>query len=89
VKGAYLSTEAFGAMVIGITKAVVFQRLNALPAQTVVCGLIVGGSVMLGSWVAKRFVVHLDANQFRLLMDGLLLVAGLVLLCGAFDAART
>jgi uncharacterized protein len=89
VKGAYLSTEAFGAMVIGITKAVVFQRLNALPAPTVVRGLIVGGSVMLGSWVAKRFVIHLDANQFRLLMDALLLVAGLVLLCGAFEAART
>jgi uncharacterized protein len=85
VKGAYLSTEAFGSMMVGITKAVVFQRLNALPAQTAVRGLIVGGSVMLGSWVAKRFMIHLDANQFRLLMDALLLVAGLVLLLGALD----
>jgi uncharacterized protein len=87
VKGAYLSTEAFGSMVIGLTKAVVFQRLNALPPQTAVRGLIVGGSVMLGSWVAKRFVLHLDATHFRLLMDALLVVAGLVLLLGACEAA--
>ena len=31
VKGGYLSTEALGSMAIGITKAIVFQRFNALP----------------------------------------------------------
>jgi len=80
VKGAYLSTEALGSMAVGITKAIVFQRFDALPPETVLRGLIVGASVMAGSWVARGFVLRLGAQQFRLLMDGLLLAAGAVLL---------
>jgi hypothetical protein len=88
VKGAYLSTEALGAMAIGITKAIVFQRFDALPLETVGRGLLIGTSLMAGSRLAKGFVLRLDANQFRLLMDGLLVGAGLVLLWGALGMAR-
>ena len=84
VKGAYLATEALGSMAIGITKAVVFQRFDALPLETVVRGLIVGTTLMIGSRLAKGFVLRLDAQQFRVLMDCLLAGAGLVLLWGAF-----
>ena len=84
VKGAYLATEALGSMAIGITKAIVFQRFDALPLETVGRGLLVGTSLMLGSRLAKGFVLRLDASQFRLLMDLLLAGAGLVLLWGAF-----
>jgi hypothetical protein len=84
VKGGYLSTEAFGSMAVGITKAIVFQRFNALPLQTVARGLIIGGTLMIGSRLAKGFVLRLDAYQFVLLMDCLLAAAGLVLLWGAF-----
>jgi hypothetical protein len=38
---------------------------------------------MIGSRLAKGFVLRLDANQFRVLMDVLLAGAGLVLLWGA------
>jgi uncharacterized protein len=84
VKGAYLSTEALGSMAIGITKAIVFRRFDALPLETVVNGLIVGGSLMIGSRLAKGFVLRLDAHQFRTLMDCLLAGAGIVLLWSAF-----
>jgi len=84
VKGAYLSTEALGSMAIGITKAVVFQRFNALPWVTVARGLIIGTTLMIGSRLAKGFVLRLDAHQFRTLMDCLLAGAGLLLLLGAF-----
>jgi uncharacterized membrane protein YfcA len=84
VKGAYLATEALGSIAIGLTKSIVFQRFDALPPETVVRGLIVGASLMLGSRLAKGFVMRLDASQFRLLMDLLLAGAGLVLLWGAF-----
>jgi uncharacterized membrane protein YfcA len=84
VKGGYLSTEALGSMAIGITKAIVFQRFNALPVETVARGLIIGGTLMIGSRLAKGFVLRLDAHQFVLLMDCLLATAGLVLLWGAF-----
>lgn len=84
VKGAYLATEALGSMAIGLTKAIVFQRFNALPLETVTRGLFIGASLMVGSRLAKGFVLRLDADQFRLLMDLLLAGAGLVLLWGAF-----
>ena len=88
VKGAYLATEALGSMAIGLTKAIVFQRFDALPLETVGKGLLIGASLMAGSRLAKGFVLRLDANQFRLLMDALLIAAGLILLCGAFAMAR-
>jgi uncharacterized membrane protein YfcA len=86
VKGAYLATEALGSMAIGLTKALVFQRFNALPLETVGRGLLIGASLMIGSRVAKGFVLRLDADRFRLLMDLLLAGAGLVLMWGAFTA---
>ena len=84
VKGGYLATEALGSMAIGITKAIVFQRFNALPWETVARGLVIGATLMIGSRLAKGFVLRLDAHQFRLLMDCLLAGAGLMLLWGAF-----
>src|SRR5436190_966638 len=84
VKGAYLATEALGSMAIGITKAVVFQRFDALPLETVARGLVIGTTLMVGSRLAKGFVLRLDAHQFRALMDCLLAGAGLLLLWGAF-----
>jgi len=84
VKGAYISTEAVGSMAIGITKAIVFQRFDALPPQTILRGIIVGTTLMAGARLAKGFVLRLEADQFRFLMDCLLAIAGLVLLWGAF-----
>jgi uncharacterized membrane protein YfcA len=83
VKGGYLATEALGSMAIGITKAIVFQRFNALPWETVARGLVIGATLMIGSRLAKGFVLRLDAHQFRVLMDCLLAGAGLMLLWGA------
>ncbi len=75
MKGAYLATEALGSMAVGITKAIVFQRFDALPLETALRGLLIGSSLMIGSRLAKGFVLRLDADRFRLLMD--LLLAGL------------
>jgi uncharacterized membrane protein YfcA len=87
VKGAFVSTEALGSLGVFGTKAIVFRSFGALPTDIIVRGLIVGSSMMAGSWVAKRFLSHLGAEQFRLLMDGAMLVAGLTLLWGALQSA--
>jgi uncharacterized membrane protein YfcA len=88
IKGAYLSTEALGSLAIGLTNAIVFQRFNALPLDTVVRGLIVGGTLMIGSRLAKGFVLRIDARRFRALMDALLAGAGIVLLWGILVPPR-
>jgi uncharacterized membrane protein YfcA len=48
-------------------------------------GLIAGSSLMLGAFIAKRFVLHLEPSVFRLLMDAIMLVAGASLLWSAFS----
>lgn len=82
-KGAYISTEAVGSAAISLTKSLVFQRFGALPVEVLVRGLVVGSSLMLGSWLAKRIVLSFDAAQFRLLLEGMMLLAGLFMVWGA------
>jgi len=85
VKGAFVSTEALGSLGVFGTKAIVFHTFGALPTDTIARGVIVGTSMMAGSWVAKQFLSHLDAEQFRILMDVAMLVAGLTMLWGALQ----
>ena len=42
-------------------------------------GLIVGSSVMAGPWLAKRFVMRIELQQFRLLMDALMPMADITM----------
>ena len=84
VKGAFLSTEAAASLAVYAGKAIVFRAFGALPLEIVAKGLIVGSSLMVGAFVAKRFVLSMDAARFSLLMDGLMLVSGGTLLWAAF-----
>ena len=83
VKGSYLSTEALGSGLVGLVKAIVFRRFDALPIETVLRGLAIGSSLTVGSYVAKRFVRKIEPARFQLLMDALLFAAGSIMLTGA------
>ena len=83
VKGAYLATEALGSLAVYASKAIVFRSFGALPMETISKGLIIGSSLMIGSYVGKRLVLKLRAEQFSLLIEGLLLVSGLTMLGAA------
>jgi uncharacterized protein len=50
-------------------------------------GLIAGASLMFGAFIGKRFVLRLDANVFRLVMDGIMLASGLSMLWNAAHAS--
>jgi len=80
VKGAFIATEAAGSLAVYVAKAAVFRTFGALPLPIVVKGLITGGSLMIGAFAAKRFVVALPAERFRFVMDGVMLVSGAALL---------
>jgi len=83
VKGAFLSSEAAASLAVYLAKAAVFRSYGALPVEIIVKGLIVGATLMAGAFIAKRFVLKMDAARFRLLMDGLMLASGLTLLWAA------
>jgi uncharacterized protein len=55
-----------------------------MPLAVIVQGLITGASLMAGAWIAKRFVLRLHPDRFRLLMDALMLVSGLTMMYAAF-----
>ena len=84
VKGAFLSTEAAASLAVYLAKAAVFRSFGALPLEIAFKGLIIGSTLMAGAFIAKRFVLRLEPERFRLLMDGLLLLSGLALLSTAF-----
>jgi len=84
VKGAFVGTEAAGSLLVYASKAGVFRSFGALPAQIVLQGLIVGSSLTAGAFIARRFVLQLSPERFRLLMDGLMLASGLTLIWAAW-----
>ena len=82
-KGAYLATEAAGSLAVYVSKSLVFRSFGALPWDAIVQGFIIGSSLMAGSFLAKRFVLKMEAERFRLLMDGLLVLSGVTMLWAA------
>jgi uncharacterized protein len=87
-KGAFLATEAASSLGLYISKSITFQRFGALTPDIALKGLIAGSSLMFGAFIAKRFVLRLDANVFRLVMDGIMLASGLSMLINAFWSAQ-
>jgi uncharacterized membrane protein YfcA len=83
VKGAYLGTEAMGSLAVYLAKALTFRTFGALPLEIISKGLIIGSSLVGGAFIARRLVIRLDGARFRLMMDGLLGVAGLTMLWAA------
>ena len=82
-KGAFLATEAASSLGLYLSKSVTFQRFGALTPEVALKGLIAGSSLMIGAFVAKRFVRRLDPDVFRLVMDGIMLASGLSMLWNA------
>lgn len=83
VKGAFLATEAAGSLAVYLSKAAVFRTFGALPSDVVAEGFLTGSSLMAGSFIAKRFVIQLEPERFRLLMDGLMFASGVAMLWSA------
>jgi uncharacterized membrane protein YfcA len=87
VKGAFLATEAASSLAVYVSKVVVFRTFGALPWEIIVEGLITGSSLMGGAFLAKRFVIKLDPERFRLLMEAMMLISGSAMLWAAAKSA--
>ncbi len=86
-RGAFLATEAASSLGLYLSKSVTFERFGALDTAVALKGLIAGSSLMFGAFIAKRFVLKLDPNVFRLVMDGIMGLAGLSMLWNATHAS--
>jgi hypothetical protein len=84
LKGAFLGTEALASLGMYVSKAIAFRSFGALTNEVIVQGLIIGSSLMAGSWAAKYIVLRIPAHRFHLLMEAVLLLSGLTMLTAAF-----
>jgi hypothetical protein len=86
-KGAFLATEAASSLGLYVSKSVTFQRFGALTLDVALQGLIAGSSLMAGAFIAKPLLVKLNPDVFRLVMDGIMLLAGASMLVNAIWGA--
>ena len=85
-RGAFLATEAASSLGLYASKSVTFQRFGALTPDVAIKGLIAGSSLMFGAFIAKRFVLKLEPDIFRLVMDAIMLAAGASMLWDAIQS---
>jgi hypothetical protein len=86
-KGAFLATEAASSLGLYVSKSVTFERFGALTPDVALQGLVAGSSLMAGAFIAKRFVLKLEPDVFRLVMDAIMILAGFSLLWTAATRA--
>lgn len=79
-KGAFIATEAVGSAAISLTKTMTFHTFGALTTATLARGLIVGSSLMVGSWISKRILQSIDAHRFQYIIEIMMVAAGLSML---------
>ncbi len=77
VKGAYIGTEALATVVMHVVKLTVYQRYALLSVVSVGTGLAIGVVMILGSYVGKRLLDRVPERVFPLLIEAVLIVAGL------------
>jgi uncharacterized protein len=83
-KGAFLGTEALASLGMYVSKAIAFRSFGALTGEVILQGLIIGSSLMVGSWAAKFLVLRIPPERFHLLMEAVLFFSGVVMLGAAF-----
>ena len=79
-KGAYIATEALSTVVMHVTKLVAYGNASLLAGASVAVGLALGPIMILGSFTGKRIVDRLPERAFVVIIEGVLLVAGLLFL---------
>lgn len=76
---AYVASEAVTAVVMHLTKTIVYGRYSLLTAQDIVTGVILGLAMVAGSWTARRFIKNMSGKVFGYFVDTLLVVAAVSL----------
>ncbi len=80
LKTAYVATEAVGALCMHATKALAYRNLGLISAQSALIGLALSPAMIAGSYVGRNIVERLPERIFALLIELVLIFAGLQLL---------
>jgi uncharacterized membrane protein YfcA len=75
--GAFLGSEAAGALVLYAGKLTTFTQLGALDETMVAHGLVIGAALMVGPFLIRRIVARASPRTYALMIDAVLVVAAL------------
>jgi uncharacterized protein len=82
LKGAYIGTEAMATVVMHVTKLVAYRQAAVLTGSAFLIGLSLGPIMIAGSYLGKRIVDRLPPRVFVFIIEGVLVVAGLLFAVG-------
>lgn len=77
VKSSYIGTEALSTVIMHVTKLVAYRRTAVLTDVDAVMGLALGPIMVFGSWAGKRILDRIPERVFVILIEAVLVVAGL------------
>jgi uncharacterized protein len=83
VKGAYIGTEAAATVVMHVVKLVTYAATAVLTLPAALVGVGLGPLMLAGSWVGKRIVDRLPERVFVLIIEVVMVVAGVSFLISA------
>jgi uncharacterized membrane protein YfcA len=80
---AVVATDAVISIVVGVARITVFGSAGVVTGQTIAFALLIGLSAFPGAFLARAFVEHLPLKVHTAILDGVVLVGGLVMVYGA------
>ena len=81
-KGAYIGTEAASTVVMHVFKLIAYGGTAVLTPKGALVGLALGPVMVFGSFVGKRVLDRLPEHVFVLIIEAVLVIAGLGFLIG-------
>jgi uncharacterized membrane protein YfcA len=81
-RGAYIGTEAAGALIMHLTKIATYGAGDLITAQVLLFGIILTPATLLGALAGKKIVGRISDQVFVLLVEIGLIAAGVLFLFG-------
>lgn len=82
-RGGYVGTEAACALTMHLTKTAAYGAGDLLSGRVLLLGLALTPATLAGTWVGRRLLGRIGDRLFVRLVEGGLVVAGVLLLAGA------
>jgi uncharacterized membrane protein YfcA len=79
-----VATDAFVSIAVAVSKILVFGVSGAMTLQVIAFGLLIGLVALPGAFLAKAFVERLPVHVHTGILDGIVVLGGVMMVFGAF-----
>lgn len=77
---AYVASEAVTAVLMHLTKTVVYGRYSLISGQALLLGLTIGGAMVVGSWSGRKLIQRVPEHKFGIFVEVLLVTSAILLI---------